>query len=540
MPELDFKGKQHIYAHHLTVPVRTLEVNASKSFSSSKTKPSLDDNLIIHGDNLDALKALLPSYAGKINCIYIDPPYNTGNEGWSYNDNVNSPIMQEWLRINGVVDTEDLEKHEKWLCMMWPRLQLLKELLADDGVIFISIDDNEQHHLRMVMDEIFGEENFIATLIWNKKNVVQNDAKYFSVNHEYIVCYAKNIKKTIFNLLDRTKEHDARYSNPDNDSRGVWTSVALQAKSGTENNVYEAVFSNGVKWKPTAGTFPRLTKESLMQAYKEGRLWFGKNGKNVPRLKKYLSEVKQGVVSNSILLSDEVGSTQLAKENLKTILNKNIFETPKPIDLIKRFVKLATDKNGVVLDSMAGSGTTGHAVLELNKEDGGNRKFILVECEDYADKVTAERIRRVIKGVPKAKNENLKEGLGGSFTFCKLGGEIELESMLTGKHLPSFELLAKHLIYISLGISPDKISTGQKDGFFYETETTMYYLIYEPKLTFLRSNESALDEFAAERIEKEIKKKNKNAVVFASHKFITQKDLSDMNITFSGLPYAAT
>ena len=192
MPTLDFKGKQLVYAHHLTVPSRTLEPDAKKSLPLKGSKPSLDDNLIIHGDNLHALKALMPRYAGRVNCIYIDPPYNTGNEGWIYNDNVNSPMMQEWLKDKSPVDGEDLERHDKWLCMMWPRLQLLRELLAENGVIFISIDDNEHHRLRMMMDEIFGEENFVATIIWEKVYSPKSSAKYFSENHDFVAVYARN------------------------------------------------------------------------------------------------------------------------------------------------------------------------------------------------------------------------------------------------------------------------------------------------------------------------------------------------------------
>ena len=189
MPTLEFKGKYHVYAHHMTVPHRPLVPDAARSVGPAGT----DDNLIIHGDNLLALKALLPRYAGRVKCIYIDPPYNTGNEGWTYNDNVNSPLMREWLRQNGPVDNEDLERHDKWLCMMWPRLQLLRELLADDGVIFVSIDDNEQHHLRMLMDEVFGEENFLAKIAWQGMDTIKNDARFFSTNSENILVFAKDI-----------------------------------------------------------------------------------------------------------------------------------------------------------------------------------------------------------------------------------------------------------------------------------------------------------------------------------------------------------
>ena len=221
MPTLDFKGKQHIYAHHLTVPYRPLVPAPAKSLRAAGS----DDNLIIHGDNLHALKALLPRYAGRVKCIYIDPPYNTGNEGWVYSDSVNSPLMKEWLKQNGPVDNEDLERHDKWLCMMWPRLHLLKELLAEDGVIFVSIDDNEQHRLRMLMDEIFGEGNSISEIIWQKKYAPANDAKFFSDNHDFIVCYAKNRWDAKAgtgwqrNLLPRTEKQNRLYKFDDNDGR---------------------------------------------------------------------------------------------------------------------------------------------------------------------------------------------------------------------------------------------------------------------------------------------------------------------------------
>jgi adenine-specific DNA-methyltransferase len=386
-----------------------------------------EDNILIEGDNYHALTVLNYTHKGKIDVIYIDPPYNTGNRDFIYNDRY--------------VDREDGNRHSKWLNFMEKRLNLAHDLLKETGVIFISIDDNEQAQLKLLCDRIFGQDNLIATLVWNKKNVVQNDAKFFSVNHEYIHCYAKNIQDVVFNLLPRTDELNARYDNPDKDPRGLWTSVALQAKSGSESSKYKIKFSNGVVWEPVPGTFPRLSKESLIKAYKEGRLWFGKSGKNVPRFKKYLNEVKQGVVSNSILLPESVGSTQLAKETIKRILGENIFETPKPVELIKRFIILNSDKNGMILDFMAGSGTTGHAVLELNKEDGGNRKFILctnnemnglekelrekgkseneIQEQGICRKITYPRLEKVIKGYKKNGNGEKVEGLGGNLQYFK-------------------------------------------------------------------------------------------------------------------------
>ena len=393
-----------------------------------KTKSDEPINILIEGDNYHALSVLNFTHQGKVDVIYIDPPYNTGNKDFKYNDNF--------------IEKEDSYRHSKWISFMSKRLRLSKNILKDSGVIFISIDDNEQAQLKILCDEIFGQDNFVGTLIWNKKNVVQNDARFFSTNHEYIHCYGKNINNVFFNLVPRTDEQKARYKNPDNDPRGLWTSVALQAKSGSSSNLYEITFENNVKWKPVAGTFPRLSKESLMKAYEEDRLWFGKSGENVPRLKKYLNEVKQGVVSNSILLPYEVGSTQLAKETIKKILNDNIFETPKPVELIKRLIRLNSDKKGLILDFMAGSGTTGHSVLDLNKEDGGKRQFILctnnelnglekelqekclskkeIQEHGICRRVTYPRIEKVIKGYKNSKDEKV-EGLGGNLKYFKTG-----------------------------------------------------------------------------------------------------------------------
>ena len=549
MPTLDFKGKSLVYSPHLTVPSRTIEPDAAKSLPSRKrgslppkgSESSLDDNLIIHGDNLHALKALMPRYAGKIKCIYIDPPYNTGNEGWIYNDNVNSPMMQEWLKDKSPVDGEDLERHDKWLCMMWPRLHLLHELLAEDGVIFISIDDNEQHRLRMVMDEIFGEENFVATAIWEKVYSPKSSAKHFSENHDFIVVYARNKEKFRLGLLPRTEEADSRYANPDNDPRGLWKSSDLSARNPYSKGVYAITCPGGrVIDGPPAGRFWAISEDKFLALDADNRIWWGEDRNQVPAIKRFLSEVKQGLVPETIWTYKEVGHTQDAKKTLLQIFPKDFpdFTTTKPVELLTRIIRLSTDKDSIILDSFAGSGTTAHAVLALNKEDGGNRKFILVECEDYADTITAERVRRVINGVPKAKDETLKNGLGGIFTYCTLGDEISPEKMLAGEHLPDYETLARHLVYTATGQAPDKIrKANDRDGFFYETGDRLFYLIYEPALAFLRSADSALNSDRADRIAKQARKKQKTAVVFATHKFMGQKELSQMEITFCGLPY---
>ena len=404
-------------------------------------------NLFIEAENLEALKILQKAYAGQVKMIYIDPPYNTGNDSFIYPDKFSETREQYARRVGDTDDNGYLQKdglfqgalrknakdnghyHSNWLNMMLPRLHLAKTLLADDGVIFISIDDNEQAQLKLLCDEVFGEENFVGEIIWKKKNVVQNDAKFFSTDHEYLLCYTKLSDKLVLNRLSRTEEQEARYQNPDNDPRGAWTSVALQAKSGSKT--YEITFPNGVFWKPVSGTFPRLSKESLIQAYNENRLWFGKDGKNVPRLKKYLSEVKDGVLSNTVWLNELVGSTQIAKELVKRILNSNVFDTPKPVQYLSRMLQLTTDKNSLILDFFSGSGTTAHAVMQLNAEDGGNRRYICVQLPEETDEkseaakagfqniaeIAKERIRRA---GAKIKNENPDKSIDTGFKVFKL------------------------------------------------------------------------------------------------------------------------
>ena len=544
MPTLDFKGKQHIYSHHLTVPYRPIETDesrscnppacGSKTLGTEGTEGGTDQNLIIHGDNLHALKALLPRYANRIKCIYIDPPYNTGNEAWIYNDNVNSPLMQKWLDKNSPIDNEDLERHDKWLCMMWPRLHLLRELLAEDGAIFVSVDDNEQHHLRMLMDEIFGDTNFVTNIIWQKKFSPQNDAKYFSDNHDFVLCYAKD--KEIWRpvLLPRTEKHNERYFNPDDDPRGPWSSSGLDVKTYQEEYDYPITTPSGRIVNPPPSRCWRCNKERFEALVNDNRIWFGEDGNNVPRVKRFLSEVKQGITPLTVWLHEDVGHTQSATQGLNKI--GVAFSNPKPHTLLKRILQIGTDPDAIVLDSFAGSGTTAHAVLALNKEDGGNRKFILIECEDYADTITAERVRRVINGVDTAKDETLQQGLGGSFTYCILGEPIDTEGLLTGETLPAYETLAGYIAYVATGSSlKDIVHRG--DYFFGETDTNLFYLIYEPSLEFLESNRSALDGKRATQIAKRSKSTGKKAYVYAAQKFMSQKELTAMGITFCQLPY---
>ena len=539
MPTLEFKGKQHIYAHHLGVPYRPLIPDLAKSYPSREGgEPPPDDNLIIHGDNLHALKALLPRYAGRVKCIYIDPPYNTGNDRWVYNDRVNSPLMKAWLEQHSPVDGEDLERHDKWLCMMWPRLHLLRRLLADDGVIFVSIDDNEQQHLRMLMDEIFKEENFFATLIRRAMHTVRNSSKDFNLNADYVLAYAKN--KTWFGedkgrYIRHVTDKSANYSHDDGDGRGKYKLDPLHARNYYAP--YEFTFQNGITWSAPAGRYPSYSEETLRQMEIDGRIDF--TGKE-PRAKRYLLEVQEGQPPDAFLDSGTVGFNANGTRTLGDIFGTGgVFPQPKPVELIKFLLEIVRDEEALILDSFAGSGTTAHAVLALNKEDGGNRKFILVECEDYADNITAERVRRVIQGAPSARDAALREGLGGSFTYCTLGEPIAIEGMLTGEALPSFASLAAYLLHTASGISAGDAALQRQDddGLFHSADGKDYYLIYESDTAWLRSNDAVLNAERAERIGAASRGRGAKAVVFAAAKYLGQRELTAMGVTFCQLPY---
>ena len=529
MPTLEFKGKQHIYAHHLTVPYRPLEPDKSKS--CNPTQP--DDNLIIHGDNLHALKALLPRYANRIKCIYIDPPYNTGNEGWVYNDNVNSPLMQQWFTENAPVDNEDLERHDKWLSMMWPRLHLLKELLADDGIIFISIDDNEHHHLRKLMDEIFGAQNFIATFLWKKKGTSTNvRGTTVSATADYQLCYCKS---TLGSITARITSKETR-KYPNQDKQGKYRMEIIEKRD-------DGIYARKTMKFQILGQFPREGRrwqigEKTARKLEAQDRFILDNG--IVKKKIYDFEDKDTSSAHPTYLPDSCGSSDSANKELTSILGDNGFENPKPVELVSHLLKLSSGANDIILDSFAGSGTTAHAVLSLNKEDGGNRKFILIECEDYADTITAERVRRVINGVPDARDDALRGGLGGSFTYCTLGKPIEIESMLTGEALPSYSALAANLLYTTSGVSigTDTLETKSDDGLFHSDDKNDYYLLYKPDLEYLRSDAAILNLERAERIRDASRENDRRAIVYAAGNYIGQRELTQMGIIFCQLPDA--
>ena len=528
MPRLHFKGKVFVENHHLAVPFHELLPVREKGLSE---KASLRDNLIVHGDNLAALKSLLPTYHGKVKCVYIDPPYNTGNEGWAYNDNVNSPLMRDWL--GRVVDRDDLTRHDKWCCMMLPRLKLLRELLREDGAIFVSIDDNEVHHLRSLMDEVFGEENFVASVVWEKVYAPKSSAKYFSENHDFVVVYAK--RKELFrrNLLPRTKEADARYRNPDDDPRGPWKSSDLSARNPYSQGTYAIRCPGGrVIDGPPAGRFWSVSEDSFWDLDRDNRIWWGGDGNQVPAVKRFLSEVQPGLVPETIWTYKEVNHTQGAKKTLLQIFPEELPGfTSKPFELIQRMVLLSTDPDSIVLDSFAGSGTTAHAVLAQNKEDGGNRRFILVECEDYADSVTAERVRRVIKGVPTARDDALKAGLGGTFSYFELGRPMRQESLLDGSHLPSWEKLAGYIFFTATGQEFDPAETDADTRFVGRTASHDVFLFYEPDIDKLKDLALSLDMARA------LPAGSRRKLVFAPTKYLDREFLHKYRIDFQQLPF---
>jgi len=378
-------------------------------------------HVFIEGDNLEVLKLLQKSYAGRVKMIYIDPPYNTGND-FIYSDNFTEPL-DEYLRATGqademgrvlVTNTKSSGRyHSNWLNMMYPRLRLARNLLRDDGVIFVSIGDHEVHNLRILMNEIFGEENFIATVIWQKVFSPKNTARHFSEDHDYIIVCAKDAASWLPVLLPRSAETDSRYQNPDNDSRGFWSSSDLTARNYYSRGIYEVTGPTGKKFGPGIGRYWRSTHSKFLELDKDGRIWWGIAGDNMPRLKRFLSEVKAGIVPQTLWSYDEVGHTQEAKKELLDFVHfqqtENVFNTVKPTRLLRRILQLTTssDTEELIFDFFAGSASMAHAVLEQNHEDGGNRRFIMVQFPEplplpetvlktIAD-ISKERIRRVIQ-----------------------------------------------------------------------------------------------------------------------------------------------
>ena len=571
MPTLEWIGKDKVVNHHQQVPYRVLEekytYNAEKS-----------DNMIIRGDNLEALKALLPKYEGRIKCIYIDPPYNTGNEGWVYNDNVNDPKIKKWLGEVVGKEGEDLSRHDKWLCMMYPRLKLLQKLLAEDGVIFISIDDTEYANLKLICDEIFGSNCFVSNISWQRTYSTRNDSKGIVNEVEHVLVYSKEPFWSP-NKLPRTAEMNAKYKNPDNDV-ALWRSDnAYAADAATHQGMVYAIQhpftgqmlypSNGAHWRYNQDEMLRAMRgwceyelkelddvheravicgvsdedvrkgvkaivlsESLevsaakaQLVYDRGpwpKFFFSKGGKGGIARKTYLDNVGGKLPTNFWPFTD-AGHTDEAKKEVMAIFDGRAkFDTPKPCRLLEFILRIAGNENTLVLDSFAGSGTTAHAVLNMNKSDGGNRKFILIEMMDYADSTTAERIKRVIDGYGSGKNA--VEGTGGSFTFYDLGEALLLPNGNLNENV-SVDKIREYVYYMETKESMAGVSNGNP-YFMGNSRDAAYYFFYEKDAI------TTLDhEFLAT-----IPERADSYIIYADLCTIPSEELAKYNITFKKIP----
>ena len=578
MPTLEWIGKDKVVNHHLEVPYRVLERQYSYDESGKHEADNGSENMIIHGDNLDALKSLLPQYEGRVKCIYIDPPYNTGNEGWVYNDNVNDPRIKKWLGQVVGKEGEDLSRHDKWLCMMYPRLKLLQRLLADDGAIFISIDDNELYNLKAICDEIFGAGNFVANIIWQKTYSPRNDTLGIPYETDNILAYAKRAGRWTPFKLKRTAEMDARHDSPDNDPI-PWQSGDVSAAGAADHQgmVYAIQHpitgkllypSAGRHWKDEqAQVLARLNEWALyelrdigdeekraqlcnigiddirkdvkavmlaqpleaakvvaQQRYDAGNwptYYFTSKGRGGIRFKNHIKE-NVGKLATNLWLYADVGHTDEAKKELKAIFDGVApIETPKPHRLIERILQIASDPDSIILDSFAGSGTTAHAVLNMNKADGGNRKFILVEMGDYADTITAERVKRVIDGYGDGKKA--VEGTGGTFSFYELG-----EPLMHGDVLNETVGIDKIREYVDFTDTRSRLPEAHPDEPYYMGVhvNSAYYFYYERQAVTTLNREFLHT----------IKTKADAYVIYADLCTFSDAELEKYHITFKKIP----
>lgn len=574
MPTLHWIGKDKVINHHMDVPFKVLEHSYGFDNGTQTDQETNSGNKIIHGDNLEALKALLPEYEGRIKCIYIDPPYNTGNEGWVYNDNVNDPKIKKWLGQVVGKESEDLSRHDKWLCMMYPRLKLLHKLLSEDGVIFVSIDENEVSNLRLLMDEIFGAGNFIEQLVWNKR-VPKND-KYIGNIHEYVLLFVKNksaghkftqrkegipeINDLLSNLerkkvpipkaeieiknLYKKNAYDrgiTLYNSLDENYK-LWGKINVSWPNGqTFGPRYDVLHPKTKKpckvpergWRWTKDTFDSLldyenVKELHDGSFVCGKIWFAKDENTQPSSIKYLEEVSDFLLRSIISTKSEGGVS------LKELTDER-FDYPKPIDLIEILLSSFDTTNAIILDSFAGSGTTAQVVLNLNKNDNGNRNFILVEMDEYSEKVTAERVKRVIKGY------GTTEGTGGSFDFYELGQPMFLEDGNLNE-LVGVEKIRQYVYYTetkqNLRLTNDDLRLDETEkqnrkskivnpkSYLGKHNDTAYYFHYE------QDEVTTLDHaFLAT-----MKTKAEQYVIYADNCILTKDFMTKHNIIFKKIP----
>lgn len=554
MPELIWEGKDAVINYHHSLAVRELKIDQQDSLSP---EPSLDDNLIIEGDNIEVLKSLIPKFASKIDVIYIDPPYNTGNENWVYNDNLNSPQIKSWL--GNVVGKEDLQRHDKWLCMMYPRLVLARELLSESGVIFISINDVEFFHIKIMLDEIFDEDNYIETFTVRSNPRGNQAKKHTASEHEYILCFSK-LKTNLlpfgfikgienYNKSDnqgkayeerglRKRGADSKRSDAPNQYFPIFydaqnSEISTERKS---NNAIEILpkLSNGEdgRWRWSKDTVNKEINKLIVRVVKN------KSEKRFDVFEKiYFEENKISKIRS--ILSEKSFNYENATENLKEIFEQPVFNYSKPVYLLKHLLNSLADfdKDFLILDFFAGSGTTGHAVLEMNKEDGGSRKFILIQQPEESEEaskqgfknifeITTARIRRCIEGVATAKDPKLKEGLGGSFTVVKLGEALHLNTLFLEKDLPSYEALASYLFYHTTNQALSKV-TENVSHYIGKTENYKLYLIYSADKEKLKHHDYALSRSKLEQILKDCGN-GYQALIYAVTIYVDNKSIKSL------------
>jgi adenine-specific DNA-methyltransferase len=542
MPTLNWIGKDKIINHHQEVPYKVL--NHEYGFSENgKTNDAIElGNLIINGDNLEALKSLLPKYEGKVNCIYIDPPYNTGNESWVYNDNVNSPQIKKWLGKTVGKESEDLTRHDKWLCMMYPRLKLLHKLLAKDGAIFISIDDNEQANLKLMMDEIFGTSNFIRAIACVNNPKGRSDDKYIATAHETILVYKKNQNLELggfkpdekitkrYNKVDDYgiyREIDLRKTG-DNDKREDRPNLFYFFLFNRKTNEFYPTFENEIpddfiQIKPTRADDTDGNWRWGINSAIENKHLLIPNYMNVRKkwtimAKDYLTDEKI-IKPTSVWDFKEVNSERGTETFIKDLgFNKNDFPNPKPVGTIERILSIATNKNSIILDSFAGSGTTAHAVLNLNKQDGGNRKFILIEMENYAETITAERVKRVINGYAD------KEPTGGSFDYYTLGEPLFDENNNLNENVGIEKI--REYVWFTETRNPFEIQE-MSTPFLGSHNNTSYYFIYEKEVLTTLDYDS---------LAQYVQQKAEQYIIYADNCLLPETFMRAKNIEFKKIP----
>lgn len=526
MATLNWIGKDAVVNHDKEVPFKLLE----KSSSTSVGKES--KNLIVHGDNLEALKALMPFYKGKVKCVYIDPPYNTGNEDWRYNDNVNSPKIREWIKKAVGREGEDLTRHDKWLCMMFPRLRLLRDLMRDDGVIFVSIDDNEQHHLKMLLDEIFGARNFIGqiTVVGNPRG---RDYGGIARMHDYVLVYSK-----MFGAAEINNLNDPDKTFPFEDNRGGFEIRELRNRNiafhiGNRPNLHYPFYVNPKKidkngfyeiaLEPRSGWVEVYPKES--QGFKTVWRWGkprSKENLNTEIVAKKMMDGGYQIVEKyrektrmaRSVWWDKDDNTEKGTLEVKNLFTKKVFDFPKSMEMIRKIVEMGTGPEDIVLDSFAGSGTTGHAVLDMNKIDGGKRQFILVEMEDdVAKKVTSERVKLAIK----------KYGYKDGFEYCELNRPLFSEKGQINEQC-TYEELATYIYFTET--HTNVVKKNIKSPLVGESNGMSYYLLYTGK------NKNDLTREALAKL-----KITGPAVIYADRCLVDEDELASKGITFKQIPY---